>query len=316
MAAHFSPDEIQQIIHLKDVEGLSHKDIAIKLNRLNRKGEPNARAIMTQYSKARKADKPSTPTPNATTTTTPQASVKAPSNSTGPSSPSPVTTSSAIDIPQEVGQLNELSRKQRVAYLRNKLPNSARGKHTFDHILNLEEKELFLEEFFKIINEEDSLTSAEEQQLFTAILHFTLAMRAAKQDRETYEKSSIAGGKHQYIDLFKKDMHDNMKKYQDAMKSLKLSREQRLKDLQRQGTTFLDYAERYSKTDEQAKAAEEIMRLEKLSMDELKRLQANGWLSAGGLPDNNSVSFDGDRTLKTKNQQHNEEEKDVEVNLS
>jgi hypothetical protein len=76
------------------------------------------------------------------------------------------------------------------------------------------------------------------------------------------------------------------------MRTLKLSREQRLKDMQRQGTTFLDYAEKFAKNDEQAKAIDEILKLEAASQDELKRLQRNGWLVAGGLPDNNLPNFE------------------------
>ena len=199
-------------------------------------------------------------------------------------------------------QLNELSKRQRAQYLRSQMNVSARSRHAFDNILNADEQEIFLEEYFAIVNEEDSITSAEEQQLFSAILHLVLAYRAAARDEQCFQKSPMSGytgvDAAPYIDLFKKDYQDNMAKYDKAMKGMNLSREQRVKNLQRQGTSFLDFAEKYSKTDEQAQAADEIMRLEEMSQQELVRLQANGWLVAGGLKDNNAPAFDGDVTKK------------------
>lgn len=293
MAAHYTEQELAEIVRLKDIEGKTHKQIAIILGRYDKKGEPNARSVMTQYKKAKAAGVPAqvkAQLADATSSTVEENEVV--------QEDSPNISKEAPD------QLNELSRKQRVEYLKKRMNVSARSRMTFDSILGEEEKELFLEEYFSVVNEEESLTSAEEQQLFQAILHLTLAMRAAKQDRECYMKSPISGYKGAdavgYVDMFKRDYHDNMKKYNDAMKSLKLSREQRLKDLQRHGTTFLDFAEKYAKTDEQAQAAEEIMRLEEMSQEELVRLQANGWLIAGGLPNNNDVSFAGDRTKKNE----------------
>lgn len=291
MAKHFTLKDKMEIVRLKDEEGLTHAQIAEKLGRFTKAGKPNARAIMNQYKKAKDENV--------------DAVVKA-----QVADAKLATSSSVGEIPEvtklieedikEPEQLNELSKRQRVTYLQERMNWSARAKHTFNNILDDDEKALFLEEYFSVIKEEDSLTSAEEQQLFQAILHLTLAMRASAQDRACWLKSPMSGytgvDASPYIDVFKRDYHDNMKKYNDAMKGLKLSREQRLKDLQRHGTSFLDFAEKYARTDEQAKAAEEIMRLEEMSEEELVRLQANGWLIAGGLPDNNDVSFDGDRT--------------------
>lgn len=309
MAAHYSEKDLETIVFLKDTEGLTHAQIAEKLGRFDKAGQPNARAVMNQYKKAKSAGV--------------QAVVKAkvadakiaPSSLLGdePAGLSAGVPQKELISPKEEkqpDQLNELSKRQRVTYLKSRMNVSARSKHTFDNILNADEQTMFLEEYFSVISEEDSITSAEEQQLFGAILHLVLALRAAARDEQCFQKSPMSGytgvDAAPYIDLFKKDYQDNMKKYTETMKGLKLSREQRLKDLQRHGTTFLDFAEKYSKTDEQAKAADEIMRLEELSMDALKNLQANGWLIGGGLPNNVEPSFDGDRTKKPE-QTHDQE---------
>lgn len=266
MAAHYSKKDLADIVRLKDIEGLTHKEIALRL------GRPNARAVMNQYKKAKAAGVVS----SFGDITAPESSMK------------------------EMDQLNELSRKQRVVYLRHRMLTGAKNKHTFNNILDDAEREIFMEEYFNILQEEDSLTAAEEQQLFNAILHLTLAFRAAAQDKQCYLNSPMSGNPgatSPYIDVFKSEHHDQMKKYGDTMKGLKLSRAQRLQDLQRHGTSFLDFAEVFVRGDEQAKAADEIMRIEEFSEIELKKLQANGWLIGGGLPDNNPPSFDGDRTV-------------------
>jgi len=266
LAAHYSKKDLADIVRLKDIEGLTHKEIALRL------GRPNARAVMNQYKKAKAAGVVS----SFGDITAPESSMK------------------------EMDQLNELSRKQRVVYLRHRMLTGAKNKHTFNNILDDAEREIFMEEYFNILQEEDSLTAAEEQQLFNAILHLTLAFRAAAQDKQCYLNSPMSGNPgatSPYIDVFKSEHHDQMKKYGDTMKGLKLSRAQRLQDLQRHGTSFLDFAEVFVRGDEQAKAADEIMRIEEFSEIELKKLQANGWLIGGGLPDNNPPSFDGDRTV-------------------
>ncbi len=271
MAAHFTQEDVLKIVHYKDNEKLTYKQIAEKMGRLDKEGLPNERAVMAQYTKYVKKLVP--PKEGGI----------------------PVSVPTPAPVVPGMNDLNELTRKQRVEYLKGYLPSSERGKHIFKHVLSYDEQQLFLEEYYTVIREEDSLTSAEEQQLFNAILHLTLAWRAAAQDRECYNKSPISGYKGAdctvYIDTFKKDYQENMKKYNEFIKSLKLSREQRLKDMQRQGTTFLDFAEKYAKHDEQRVAIDEILKLEDLSTTELKRLQINGWLAAGGLPANNPPNF-------------------------
>lgn len=271
MASHFKQAEIQQILDYRDNQNLSYQEIAEKIGRLTKDGKPDVRAVAGQYNKAKK-------------------------NCSVSGTVMPNTISSIGDIelaqpqPTQRPDLNELTRKQRVEFLKGQIPASARGRHIFTQVLSSDEQELFLEEYFNVLREEDSITSAEEQQLFNAILHLVLAWRASAQDRQCWLRSPLAGytgnDSQIYTDTFKKDYQENMKKYNDFMRTLKLSREQRLKDLQRQGTTFLDFAEKFAKNDEQARAIEEILKLEAASQKELSRLQENGWLIAGELSGN------------------------------
>jgi hypothetical protein len=266
MATHFTKKDIERIVYLKDTQGKSHREIAEELGRFDKDGQPNARAIMKQYVKATKS------TSNLTLgDELPQAT-------------------SEVEPPTEQRGLNEMSRKERLHYIQAALPSSARGRFVYNDIFDNTERELFEEEYFSILKEEDSMTAAEEQQLFMAIIHYVMAMRAMKRDKECYNKS-VQGGYNGpnsvlYTDQWTREYHENMKKYDTMMKSLKLSREQRLKDMQRMGTSFLDFAERVAKTTEQEKIADEILKLEKASAEELGRLASNGWIIGGGLPDN------------------------------
>ncbi|MHC5058944.1 MAG: hypothetical protein ACYTKD_30175, partial [Planctomycetota bacterium] len=293
MAAHYSQKELADIVRLKDIEGKTHKEIAIILGRTNKAGEPNARAVMQQYKKAKANGVLSEVKAAIADTKLAPPSLMEDEPKALPVQESPKETLSGPGGPppiEEVAQpeqLNELSKRQRVIYLRQQFEGgnaSARNRHTFQHILQADEQEIFLEEYFTIVREEDSITAAEEQQLFNAILHLVLALRAKARDESCYQKSPAAGytgvDAAPYIDVHTREYHEQMKKYKEAMKGLNLSREQRVKNLQRHGTTFLDFAEKYSKTDEQARAADEIMKLEEMSQVELVKLQANGWLIA------------------------------------
>lgn len=269
MAKHFTEDDLREIVRLKDEEGLTHKQIAERLQRFDTKGQPNARAIMKQYKRAKAAGLMHTP--------------------------SPIQKEVVAEVEQRRA-LNELSRRERVAHLREVLPDSPRGKFLYEEVFDDTEKGIFEDEYFRILEEEDSFTSAEEGILFMAMVHYTLAMRALKRDKATFEKSAQNGytGQDQlmYTDQWTREYHENMKKYESMMRSLKLSREQRLKDIQRMGTTFLDFAERVARDNEQEKLADEILKLEGASEEEFIRLQEHGWIIGGGLPNNNDCQYE------------------------
>ena len=270
MAKHFTARDRAEIVRLKDTEGKTHKEIAIVLNRFDSKGQPNDRAIMKQYKRAKSEG------------LTPALS--------------PIKKEVVAVPPEDDRALNEMSRAERTAHLRSVLPDSPKGKFIYGEVFDVTERSMFEDEYFRILSEEDSFTAAEEGILFMAMVHWTLAMRALKRDKDTYNRSAQAGYKGQdqlmYSDQWTRDYQENMKKYESMMKSLKLSREQRLKDVQRMGTTFLDYAERVARTNEQEKLAEEIMKLEHASAEELKKLQKNGWIVGGGLPNNNECQYE------------------------
>lgn len=249
--------------------GKTHKEIAIELGRFDKHGEPNDRAIMKQYKRAKEQGLLPVPSPTKEVVAEEVAQIKA---------------------------LNEMSRRERTEHLRKVLPDSPKGKFIYGEVFDDTERLMFEDEYFRILSEEDSFTSAEEGILFMAIVHWTLAMRALKRDRDTYNKSAQAGYKGQdqlvYTDQWTREYHENMKKYESMMRSLKLSREQRLKDIQRMGTTFLDFAERVARSNEQEKIADEIMKLENASVEDFKRLQENGWMIGGGLPNNNDCRYE------------------------
>jgi len=283
VAKHFTQRDLQLIVKLKEVDGLSHKEIAEKLGRLDGNGKPATRSVMKQYKKA-----------------------KSQGITTYKATSSPIPKD---EVPGTVEKpLNEMGRNERVQHLRSIIPGSPRGKYIYEHVLNDVEREMFEEEYFRIIKEEDSFTAAEEGILFMAILHWTLAMRAWKRDKNSYDRSpqngyvQAMGGPPPsiYTDQWTKEAKDNMKTYESMMKSLKLNREQRLKEIQRMGTTFLDFAERVAKTNEQERIADEILKLEHMSEKELKKIQEKGWMIAGGLPNNSPCQYEAENVKETK----------------
>lgn len=320
MASHFTQKDIDEIVRLHEVEGLTHKDIAIKLGRMDRKGNPNARAVMEQYAKYKRMqslnqkidavinsnDVASIPfnevVPMTSESVPPLLPMNVPleaSNKverfaqtsevmTVPKSQQPyVFNPDNLKINEDSVNLSEMSRNQRYEYLRKNLLASARGQHTFNKILSKDETDLFCEEYFRILKEQDSLTNAEEQQLFTAILNYVLYHRALELDHAARLKYESGQAGAMYDTRWQKEYNDRYIQYQRGIEALKLSREQRLQDLARSGNTFLDFAELISKKENQEALAEEIIKIESASVDELKRLQENGWLIFGTSPNNN-----------------------------
>lgn len=269
MAKHFTEDDLRTIVQLKDEMGKTHKEIAVELGRFDKHGEPNDRAIMKQYKRAKSQGLTAVPSP---------------------------TKEVMAEEVRVAKALNEMSRRERTEHLRNVLPESPKGKFLYGEVFDDTERLMFEDEYFRILSEEDSFTAAEEGILFMAIVHWTLAMRALKRDKDTYAKSAQAGYKGQdqlmYTDQWTREYQENMKKYESLMKSLKLSREQRLANIQRMGTTFLDFSERVARTNEQQQIADEIMKLENASEEDFRRLQENGWIIGGGLPNNNDCRYE------------------------
>lgn len=211
---------------------------------------------------------------------------------------------------EEGVNIADLSRKQRFEYLERTLLASARAKHTFTKVLSPTEVELFKEEYFRVVREQDSLTNAEEQQLFTAILNFCLSQRALSDDqtaRYNYA-NKVNGPTTLYDSRYHEQYLNHYKQYQDGLKSLKLSREQRLKDIAKSGTSFIDYAEIIAKRENQEGAAEEIIKIESMTEQEVRRLAENGWLIFGRSPINNPHVNYGSETVAPEEQEVNDTE--------
>lgn len=183
--------------------------------------------------------------------------------------------------------LDEFTREERFEYLKKTLKSMPRIKMTFNS-LNNDEKEMFQDEYFKIIRSTESLTEAEEQTLFTAILSFVLAMRSLtlkNLEEERYAdslrgvlKKGDAGFTTRVDDRFQKEYEKHMDKYSSLMKDLKLSRAQRLDKVKTERKTLVDLAEELSTKTAQADAATRIEELSKKRDGELKRLIEEGIL--------------------------------------
>lgn len=183
--------------------------------------------------------------------------------------------------------LDELSRGDRFIYLKTILEKTPRFKFVFDSFTKVE-KEIFIDEYLKIVKSTDSMTESEEQALFSACLAFIMASRALKLDRleQTLYEETL-DGKHKdgdikfrrdYDDKFKKQYESHMKTWQDLMRGLKATREQRLKDLKSDRRSILDLATELNNKNSQAQAMNEIRLLNKKTDEELKRLIKDGYL--------------------------------------
>lgn len=322
MAKQFTREDVERIVYLHETEGLTHKEIAQRMERFDRNGAPNARAIMEQYARFKRYKSLSNVGESLQVTEVVQASVPMPL----PNEPAPppllpdnvplapreespkierftqgqntVTLpkaqlpkpydNGAVKIDQDVS-LENMSRNQRFEYLKANLRASVRGKHTFTKILSEDEGELFIQEYFRIVKEQDTLTNAEEQQLFIATLSYVLMHRALELDRKAYQDymNKTNGPASTYDTRWQKESAERNEQYQKGIESLKLSRAQRLKDLARSGNTFLDYVEVFQKKENQFSIADDIMRIESMTDAEVKRLQDNGWMIFGSSPNNN-----------------------------
>jgi len=246
-------------VRLHDIDKLTFEQIAEKLGRF-KNGIPHARSVSDQYYLKH----------------------------------SEVKEVVAKDVSAFDGgtDLSSMSRKQRFDHLDKTLDKSERAKHTFNHILSPEEVLLFKEEYYRILREQDSLTNAEEQQLFGAILNYVLAARALQADQmaiRAYNERTLPGNDPRtiYDSRFHEQYGDHYKQYQDGLRALKLSREQRLKDITSIGNTFRDFAEVFAKKENQEGIADEILKIEGMTEAEIKRLQENGWLIFGRSELNN-----------------------------
>lgn len=181
--------------------------------------------------------------------------------------------------------LDEYTKEQRLELLQEKLKTTPRVRIVFS-ALNPEEKAMFEDEYSSIIKSTDSLTEAEEQTLFTAILSYVLAMRALKLKhvQEDLHQKTINGeileGDPGFTmrldDRYQKEYDSHMNKYTSMMKDSKMSRAQRLDKVKTDRRTLVDLAEELSQKTAQADAALRIEELSRLRDEELKKLFEEG----------------------------------------
>ncbi len=187
----------------------------------------------------------------------------------------------------ETTPLEEMTRSQRIEYLKIRFAESPRCKHVFK-LLDPDELEVFQDEYFRLLAEIDNVSAAEEQSLFLAIFEFVLAIKAQKNrsDEEGLVRETRDGAydredpqfRTQVSERWNKEYNEHMKTYLQLIEMLKLNREQRLKDEIKLKKSFLEYSVQYANKENQQAAAQEILELDRLRDEELKRLIEQGFL--------------------------------------
>lgn len=190
-------------------------------------------------------------------------------------------------IKEAAKTLDELTRDERYIFLKSTLEQTPRFKMAFDKFTD-DEKLLFITEYLNIVKSTDTLTEAEEQALFSAIMAYTLAFRSLglKRREEDFYDASMDGEYEEddpqfrrFVDpRFQKEYELHMNRYETFMKSLKMSRDQRLKDVVGQRRSLTDLAEELSSQSAQADVVTEVERLSKMNDIELKAMLDKGFL--------------------------------------
>lgn len=193
--------------------------------------------------------------------------------------------------------MDQMTKEDRFAYIHEKFARDPRTQFVLG-VMGNEEKELFTSEYFSILKSTDSITEAEEQQLFTAMLEYVLAMRAyrMKTDEEKLYNESKRGQIPQFIigpdgkqivnhkfratvnPRFEDEYNSHLKNYDKFMDALKMSRKQRLDRIKQDRKSLVDVAMELSSKDAQASAAGEIEKLDKLKDEELQKMIENGFI--------------------------------------
>jgi hypothetical protein len=190
-------------------------------------------------------------------------------------------------LPKSKKTLDEMTREERFNFISDKLKGTPRYRMVFSSFTD-NEKAVFVDEYLSIIRSVDSLTEPEEQSLFAGILELILAFQALnlkKREEGLYQRSidgQISENSPQFRrtldDRFQREYDQHMKMYQKFMEQLKMSREQRLKEVQTERLTLVDLAEELSNKTSQADAAAEIERLSKLKDSQLKDMLDKGYI--------------------------------------
>jgi hypothetical protein len=190
--------------------------------------------------------------------------------------------------------LDEMTREQRVIYLKKQINETPRCKFVFE-AFSPQEQAVFIDEYVNIVAAVDSLTEPEEQGLFAAIGEFVLAYRALRfktQEERWYEDSmnglieaeNADGDRDPRFrrtndsDKYRKGYDDHMKLYQRGISELKMSRVQRMKEVRSDRKSLVDVIEAFSHKNAQADASEAIIQLQGMRDEQLKEMLENGFI--------------------------------------
>lgn len=198
-------------------------------------------------------------------------------------------TAKATKTPPPTEQLLEqMDRVQRNEYLAARLRLSPRYQTIISKGLSPEERDLFEYEYSQLIKSMDSLTEAEEQMLFTALHEYVLSHRAGsiKSELERCVQETLSGmwkdGDIRFRTVvpnkYSDEQESHLKRYESLMDKLKLSRSQRLDKVKDTKKTLVDVARDLTTSEQQARVADEIERIERVTDKELKRMLASGYL--------------------------------------
>jgi len=198
-------------------------------------------------------------------------------------------TSAATAILTSNKTLDEMTREERHTFIAAKLQSTARFRLTF-RSFGQDEKDLFIDEYLSVIRSTDTITEAEEQSLFAAVLEMVLALQALnrKEQQEKWHEQT-KNGEFQEDDTrytphlgaaekYAREYDLHMKGREKGLEQLKMSRRDRLKDVRTERKTLVDLAEELSSKNARSEAAEDIERLSKLRDEELKDMIANGYI--------------------------------------
>ncbi len=183
--------------------------------------------------------------------------------------------------------MEQMNRNERNSYLMSRLRRTPRYRMTVGQFSG-DEQNLFCFEYEQVTQGIDSLTEAEEQMLFSALIEFVLAWRA--QNTKTEEEKCVAETREQRwkqgdpryrvtVDKqWSESYETHMKRYESLMKNLKTTRAQRLDKVKSEKRTLVDVALELTTGEQQTQAADEIETLDRAADAEIKRLLENGYL--------------------------------------
>jgi transposase-like protein len=246
------------VIRLRE-QGLTHKQIADQIRPGQKSAWRKVMEICTDHKKAQEEI---------------ETSLKA--------KPTPIGTTIDQD---EIETLSNLPRSDRVPFLMARLKTSARGKAMLA-ALPEDKQELFTEMYLENIREFESLASAEDQMLMQALLAYCQHLHASQmhQTAERYHLLDISGdldeddkygrGMAAAYSRYAQDVEKKHKEYETLMKHLKATRDQRLKSVVDQKQNFGDLQRTFVSRNVRKSVMDEIIRLERLTDDEIKRLMA------------------------------------------